>query len=586
MGNRDLPMMPPPGESNPRSRPNARPRARLLALALAALGAGCGAASTSGSDPASSGELPPGSLRVASDKVDGRLWLTPDAARATVAGAGALHIVGADIASEGDRVGAFVDVPDRECVLFLARTSPTIADVDLFAYEDDGSAFATDESPDAAATLLVCPPHPRRLYVVARVMSGTGFLSVGAQSVPADAADQVAQVTGARGRPGQDSGRLDAWPGLEAKIREHRVSVGSRWEDVRRVALPVGPRAASRVSVGIDAGRCADVLVVPSDEVASLEVVAEDTTGRIFARGREQGRDRTLTLCSAEATQVAIAVRPRASQGLVAVVIGRSQVGAEAEIAPSARIDHVTQTLDLPAARKWHDKALSARASYGPAKMVGTGAARTGSRSAVPLELPAGCARVDVVAGKPLADVLAELWDERGTLLGEGRGGAVASVFTCGAGGAARLDVEALGRPGPFAVEVRKDKAAPAALVAHPVAAGRLLARMNAGNGVAGADGAAAAQVVALDASTLKRLPLPVPANGCVEVIAALDAGGSGVDLRLVNTATDESTLTRARHVVAERLCASSLAIAGAAELRLGAGKADALVLVRPVPGS
>lgn len=564
-----------------------RPRARcLLACALAGLSAACGSAPAP-ENPASTAKDPaPKNLRVSPDKIDGKLWLAPDAARATVAGAGALHIVGADIASEGDRVGSFVDVPDRECVLFLARTSPTIADVDLFAYEDDGSAFATDESPDAAATLLVCPPHPRRLYVVARVMSGTGFLSVGAQSVPAAAADAVAQATGARGRPGQDSGRLDAWPGLEAKIREHRVAVGSRWEDVRRVALPVGPRAASRVSIGIDAGRCADVLVVPSDEVASLEVVAEDATGRIFARGREQGRDRTLTLCSAEAAQVVIAVRPRTSQGLVAVVIGRSQVGAEAEIAPSARIDHVTQTLDLPAARKAHEKALSARASYEPAKMVATGAARTGSRSAVALDLPAGCARVDVVAGKPLADVLAELWDERGALLGEGRGGAVASLFTCGAGGAARLDVEALSRPGPFAAEIRKEKAAPPALVAHPVAAGRLLARMNAGNAVASAGEAAGAQAISLDPATLKKIPLPVPANGCVEVIAALDTGGSGVDLRLVNTATDESTLARARHVVADRLCASSLAIAGAAELRLGAGKTDALLLVRPVPGT
>lgn len=582
-------MIPLFGESKRRSRPpraSARVRLAAGALLIAAASMGCGSAPSNANAPASSKPSGPAALRVSSDKVDGKLWLAPDAARATVAGAGALHVLGADIASEGDRVGAFVDVPERECVVFIARTSPTIADVDLFAYEDDGSAFATDESPDADATLLVCPPHPKRLYVVARVMSGTGFLSVGAQSVPAEAADKVAQATGARGRPGQDSGRLDAWPGLEAKIREHRAAVGSRWEDVRRVALPVGPRAASRVSVGIDAGRCADILVVPSDEVASLEVLAEDATGRIFARGREQGRDRALTLCSAEAAQVSVAVRPRASQGLVAVVIGRSQVGAEAELTPSARIDHVTQTLDLTAARKSHEKALAARVTYGPAKMVATGAARTGSRSTVPIELPAGCARVDVVAGKPLADMLAELWDERGSLLGDARGGAVATLFACGAGGAARLDVEALGRPGPFAVELRKDKTAPAALVAHPVAAGRLLARMNAGSAAASAADAAAAQVVALDSAALKRLPLPVPANACVEVIAALDAGGSGVDLRLVNPATDESTLTRARHVVADRLCAGALAIAGAAEVRLAAGKVDALVLIRAVPGS
>jgi hypothetical protein len=179
---------------------------------------------------------------------------------------------------------------------------------------------------------------------------------------------------------------------------------------------------------------------------------------------------------------VVIAVRPRASQGLVAVVIGRSQVGAEAEIAPSASIDHVTQTLDLPAARKGPRQ--GARGARGPTGREDGGDGGGPDREPLggALELPAGCARVDVVAGKPLADVLAELWDDRGALLGEGRGGAVASLFTCGAGGPARLDVEALARPGPFAVEVRKDKAAPAVLAAHPVAAGRLLARMNAGN--------------------------------------------------------------------------------------------------------
>jgi hypothetical protein len=217
--------------------------------------------------------------------------------------------------------------------------------------------------------------------------------------------------------------------------------------------------------------------------------------------------------------------------------------------------------------------------------MVATSAARAGSRSTVPIELPAGCARVDVVAGKPLADMLAELWDERGAMLGEGRGGAVASLFACGAGGPARLDVEAMGRPGPFAVEVRKDRAAPPALVAHPIAAGRLLARMNAGGAVADASDAAQAQVLTLDGATLKKLPLPVPANGCIEVIAAVDPGGSGVDLRLVDVASNESTVTRARHVVADRLCAGASPLVGAAELRLGTGKADALVLLRPVQG-
>jgi hypothetical protein len=561
------------------------PHARRIAAAAALMTAiiGCGPPPQQ-TPPPQPGKSSPATLRPVEDRVDGKLLLTPDAARATIAGAGKLQVLGADIASEGDRIGSFVEIPADECVLALARTSTTVTDVDLFAYEDDGSAFATDESPDAHATLLVCPPHPRRLYFVARLMSGTGFVSVGVQSVPASSADAVAKAVDARGRPGDESGRLDSWPGLESKVRTHRLGIGSRWEDVRRVALPVGPRAASRVTVSIEAGRCADVLVVPSDEVASLEVVAEDEGGRIVARGREQGRDRALTLCSAEAAQVSIAIRPRASQGLVAVIMGHSRVGAEVEITESARIERVTQTLDLPAARRAHERSL-AGLRYEPLKLIGTGAARTGSRSTVAIDLPAGCARVDVIAGKPLGPTSAELWDDRGMKLAEASGATTASLFTCGAGGTARLDVEALGRPGPFAIELRKDKARPPALVAHPIAAARLLARMNAAFAPQDATAAASAQVVQLDSAQLKRIPVPIAANGCVEVIAALDSGGAGIDLRLVDTASNESTLARARHVVADRICTGATPTIGAAELRIAAGKGDVLVLIRPISG-
>lgn len=554
--------------------------AALLAMAALA-GAACGPVVAT---PASSegGKGAVRALRVTGDRLDARMWLAGASAQAIVAGAGPLQMLGSDVVSEGDRLGAFVEIPENECALAMARSSPTIADVDLFAYDDSGSTFASDETPEADAALILCPPHPRRLYVVARVMSGNGILGVGVQPVPRGASEAVAKIVGARGGPGAESGRLESWPGLEAKIREHRAWLGSRWEDVRRVAMPVDPRAASRISVMIDAGRCLDVLVTPSDEVASLEVVAEDPAARIVARGRERGRDRSLVLCSAVSSNLTISVRPRASQGLVAVVVGRSAVGAEVEITQTARIVHVAETRDLPEARSVHERAIAGR-GYGAAKTVATGAARVGNRVTFPLEVPGGCSRIDVVAGKPLVSVQAELWDDRGSLIAEGSGGAAAALFVCGAGGPMRLDIEALARPGPFAVELRRERAAPAALVAHPVAAGRLLERMNTGGTVADASAAATAQVIALDAQSLKTLPLMVAAQTCVEVIAAADTGGSGVDLRLVDPSSGESALTRAKYVVADRLCAGSAAMPGMAELRLTAGKADVLVLTRVV---
>lgn len=563
--------------------PPAPPRravSALLFFPFAAALLGCSAAPAPPPKP-TAGPAPVTALRVLPDRLDAHPWLTPQAAVASAAGAGPLQVLGADIASEGDRLGAFVAIPENECLLAFTRASPTIVDVDLFAYDDDGSAFATDESPDPEAAVLVCPPHPRRLYVVARVMAGSGLLAVGVQSVPRAAEGAVARAVGARGRPGEDTGRLDAWPGLEGRIRAHRLAVGARWEDVRRVVVPLSPRAPTRISATIEANRCLDVLATPSEEVASFDLLAEDATSRILVRGREHGRDRSLVLCSAAAVTITLSVRPRASQGLAAITLGRSSTFAAPEIAASARLVHVTQPAELDATRRALESALAGK-GYAAPKSVGDGTARVGSRTSIAVDLPAGCARLDVIAGRPLADVAATLWDDKGAMIADTHGGAGATIFACGKGGPARLDLEALESPGPFAVELRKDAAAPALLVAHPVAAARLLERMGAGVDPADASSAASATLVPLDPAQLKSFPLVVPASSCVEVIVALDGGGTGVDLRLTAPGTD-GTLTRSPDVAGDRLCAGSAPVQGTYELRLGAGKADALVVTRAV---
>lgn len=518
------------------------------------------------------------SVRVVDGAVDGGPWLAADASRATAAGAGPLRMVGAAVVAEGDRVGAFVEIPERECLLAFTHPSPTIIDVDLFAYADDGTAFATDESPEPQAAILACPPHPTRLYVVARVMAGSGVMGVGVQSVPKTAADAVARVMGVRGRPGEDSGRLDGWPGLEGKIRAHRDSLGGRWSDVRRMIVPANPRAATRISAVVDENRCLSVFATPSDDISSLELVAEDVDARIIGRARDQGKDRSLVLCAAQTITVTLALRPRGPQGVIAVNLARSGVGAEPEITDRARIVHVSQTLEIEAARKALAVTLEGM-GYSPPRPVAAGVARIGARSALPLEVPPGCARIDVIVGKPFLGGSAMLWDDKGALLASARGGAGLVLFPCGRGGTARLDLEALDSPGPFAVEIRKDLAAPSPLVAYPLAAGRLLDRMNAA-AAGSAAAAATATVVALDETSLKILPLPVPPGQCIEVIVALEAGGTGIDLRLVDGA-GEASLTRARYVVSDHVCSAKGGRPASIELRLLGGRANAMVLTR-----
>ncbi len=521
-------------------------------------------------------------IRILPERADATALLATDAARARDAGAGPLEVASSAYLSEGDRTGAFISIPEESCALVIARGSASVVDVDLFAYEDDGATFGVDESSDAHPAVLVCPPHPKRLFVSARVVSGGGLVGIGVQTLPSAAVAAVEQVTGTRGRSGGETGRLESWPGLETKLIAHRAWLGGSWEDVRRAALPVAPRTATRMTVPLESERCLDVFVSPGEEVGSLEVVAEDSTGRIITRGRDRGRDRALVICSAISTEVSIAVRPRASTGVVAVVASRSRSGTAAIIEPSARAEYVTETRELADARAALEKRFVDKV-YGAAKPLTATRANLGSRTPVSIDLPAGCARIDVIAGKPLADVGAALWDDKGFLLAEGRGGAGVALFACGAGGPARIDVEAFTRPGPYAIEIRKDKLSPPLLVAHPWAAHRLLAVLDAGGERVSAANAAAAVVVSLDASTRSTVPFDVPAKSCVEVIVALDRVGTGIDLRVADALTGENSVTRGRFVVTERRCASDTPAKAIAEIRLSSGKADALVLTRTV---
>ena len=512
---------------------------------------------------------------------NGKQVLAAVSDRATKAGAGPLVLVATAIGSEGERAGAFIDAPRDTCLLLTAAGSTGIADVDLFAFEDDGTAAGADESPQAFSAVMLCPPHADRLYLSARIVSGAGVVSIGMQSVPVDKAKAVASASGARGG-GEDTGRLDSWPGLEAKVHEHRQLIGSKWDDVRRLAAPLDPRAATKTTVPIEAGRCIDVLVTPSEEVSSLEVVAETEDGRIAARAQSTGRDRWMVLCSALGESVTVSMRPRVAQGLAALIVGRSQPGAEAEIARTTRVDRTTQSAPLLDAKKSLAADLEGK-GFGPAKEVGKGEAKVGSRVGVDARLAKGCSRIDAIAGSPLGPLRASLWDDKGALLAEGSGGTKATMYACGQGSDARLDIEADARPGPFSVEVRPFKTSPDPLVTHPLAASRLLARLDSqGVDVTKTDGVHA---INLAHDALAKEAFVVKEGTCREIVAALDRRGSGIELRIVDDVSKVDSLARARFTVSDRVCANKTPRKVTAEMRLSAGDGPALVFTRDTTG-
>ena len=149
-------------------------------------------------------------------------------------------------------------------------------------------------------------------------------------------------------------------------------------------------------------------------------------------------------------------------------------------------------------------------------------------------------------------------------------------------GGSARLDVEATLRPGPFAVEVRPDPRAPAWLAKASLAVGRLLGRVDERDEPLAPSSAGAARALKLDAVHLAVLEVVTPADTCLDVVGALGAGASGLDLRVVDASGAELGASRGRATGAVRICAAGAPRAARAELRVATGQADALVLVRP----
>ena len=421
----------------------------------------------------------PAAVQVVPGQLDGRRWLSEEAALAESLGAGPLQIAVTDVAGDGDRVGGFVALPPDTCVLAYARGSRGIEDLDLYAYGDDGTTLGADEATDPAPAVVICPPHPSRAYFVVRVAAGRGIVSIGVHSVSPSVAARAGKALGARGRPGEELGRIEAWPGLDERIGAHRRAVGARWEEVRRVAIQADARAATRLSASLEGGRCLDVYVIPGEDFAQLDVTVLDSDDRVLVRAPSTGGERTAIVCSPVKLSLSIEIRPHAGQGLCAVILARSDVGAERIIAAPAYAYRVAPVADLAIERAERAKALSAL-GYEPPINVGRGTADVGRRLSFPVQFPDGCVRFEVVGGRPLSGVTAEAWDAASNLVASGSAGDSVALFVCGGAGKGRIDVEAQNRPGPFLVEMRKERASSPLLVAHPLAASRLLGALGA----------------------------------------------------------------------------------------------------------
>lgn len=536
-----------------------------LLIALAS-GVGCSA-------PITERPSPPLAPSSAADAVPFASELADVLPRIAGDGLSAPSIFGA-LLLEGEKSVTPVTIAEGDCGLFVAKGSKGVSDVDLFVFGEDGQILAADETSGELASVVVCPPHPRTAYAVVRAVAGAGAVGVAAANGKPEAVLAVAKKVGARGA-GDDSGRLDSWPGLAAEIAQRRRALGGSWSDVRRSALPVDPRSVTRASVDVEAGRCVDVLVLPSDEVQSLELVASGGDDRFLARASNAGRERTLTLCSRDKETVNLSIRPRGSPGIVALVVIASQPGVAATISRSMRVDFATEPRRLDESARAFVEALPEGRRP---REIFRGTAKVDRVASGKAELVAPCVRFDVVAGAPAGSLRASVWSSAGSLRGEGRGGSAVALFGCGDDKAARVEVVADVREGPFAVFARPVPDAPAVLASVPLAASRLLTRLHA-EGIEPAFTGATTARVTLDETVRHRRAIKVGGGACVLLMAALDGKSTGLELTVDDGTTRR--LVEEPSIASERMCAGASPIQVTVEARVLAGTGEALFYER-----
>ncbi len=548
---------------------------RAFVVALAFLAFGCGIRAPGGGANAA---LAP---RVVAGDLDAKMLLGDVPATASKLGAGPLSVVAAGESVERDRIGAFVLVPSGACLLAYARASSSIDDLDVAAFADAGNPIASDDGPDAHPTILLCPPHPERVYVAAITASGEGLVALAAQLVPPERAADVGRVLGAHGPRFASQRAADAWAGLGDHVRIHRENLGGKWEEFRRVAVSVDARVPAYLNFPFEANTCTDAVVVPDDDVAILEVEAVDAVGHVVAHASGGTRDRTLTVCSALASGGSLVIRPHVGQGLAAVVLSRAGLDVAGDLSARPDVTWASGSLPLEAAKSARNAEL-AKAGYSPPDATQTGALTIGRLFAVPIDLGSqkeGCSRIDVVAGAPLALLRAAVWDEKDALVTRGEGAASVTLFACGRG-KARLELEARGRGGPYASLVRAERWKDPAFAPHVLAASRMLARAAVGPSVVLEGTPMGVRGVVVDAAHRLAWDETVPAGKCLHVAAGAEGEGTGLLARMIDRVTgDEIDRAYADRAVAVRACAPpGMPRQVRIELGASAGKLDTVI--------
>lgn len=501
-----------------------------------------------------------------------------DVARTALAhGAGPLIDLAYGVRRVGNSLEGFAHLSKGGCALAYARGGEALTDVDLHLFADNGAELAADEAPDDLPTVVYCSTVEQRILVSASVAQGHGPLAIALHDVPATRASEVARAVGARNFLRQHSPEQEPWPGLERKLARHRTSLGGRWIDLRRVALPADARIASNLTFSLPEKRCVDVLISPGQGVAQLEVTAADENGRIYARADSMGSDRALLLCNTgPTTHNSLSLRPRLGQGAAVVVLSATRDAFDAlDLHPAITRHFATPSLlERSGSRRLPDGA----SQLGKHHLKGG----TITSQNVPTS---GCLSLSLLSGPRLVGLQAQVWDTNGDLIADEKAPTHSPLFVC-ANAEVRLDLVATHNDGEVSI-VAQPLTFPAQLteqlVSQPLSAGRLLRRLEMLGGFAALATLKSVQSVSLSSTSLVRWKQRLAPGECGQFVVGRAGSGGGLRLRLLDAASgEELDLAHGRNSVSAQTCIPAKREATiVVELSTEHGQAAALVSSR-----
>jgi len=536
--------------------------ARVLALVLLPA---CGHRATPAPASVAKGQTEPAA---------GSAYLGDLGRQAARAGGSALEVLASGAGIPGDSLTAFVAIPAGRCALLAARGAEQVGDLDLYLYGDDGDEIAKADDVVHPATLVHCASKAERVLVVARIAAGRGPYALALVDAPGTKEAEL------RRRFLPDAPELETasedFPGLTSALATRQDERGGTFRDLRRVLVPVDHRLPTQLDASVSAEHCVDVLALPGSDALDLSLEALDEHGRTLARAEERGGERALLLCAgAEAARVTLRLRPHAGRGTVLVALSQTtHVGARRDLHP----DCPRSDLSPPPERPPPLAPAATRLELSTSNLV-----------VHPLSWT-GCQRVELEPRFPLFGYRFLAYDGRGQVVAEHEGTGRTTLYLClprSSGSPGQLQLRATLRGGPLDIQSLAESApAEATLAKAPLAASRLLglaADMGFLDEVAGIG-----QVSEHEASPdeLVRIPLLVPAERCLTVLAGAQRSGVGLELGLVDMASARFVdFARGAHLAWVRACADQGRTEDLiVELRAAHGQTTVLLSTRQEP--